>query len=301
MNNTLILIDGSSYLHRAFHALPSLTNAEGVPTGAVYGMTNMLKSLLHDYHPVYAAVVFDAKGETFRNALYPEYKANRPPTPDDLVAQISLVYEMVQALGFPLLMETGVEADDVIATLTKQAEAAGMPTLIFTGDKDLAQLVNASVTLIDTMKNTRLDVQGVQKKFGIPPDLIVDYLSLMGDNVDNVPGVKKVGPKTAVKWLETYGSLDAVMENAPQFKGKIGDNLRDALPHLPLTRQLVTLKCDVPLSHTPSQLKLNPADINQLRKLWTELGFKQWLSELPHDAPEKQYQTILTQAEFDQW
>jgi DNA polymerase-1 len=179
-NNTLILIDGTSYLYRAFHAVPSLTNSQGMPTGAVYGMTNMLKSLLHDYQPIYAAIVFDAKGKTFRDELYPEYKANRPPMPDDLVAQISLTHEMVQALGFPLIMENGVEADDVIATLTKQAEAAGMHTLIFTGDKDLAQLVNDSVTLIDTLKNTRLDVQGVIDKFGIPPELILDYLNLMG-------------------------------------------------------------------------------------------------------------------------
>lgn len=300
-NNTLILIDGSSYFYRAFHALPSLSNSEGVPTGAVYGMTNMLKSLLHNYQPVYAAVVFDAKGKTFRNDLYPEYKATRPPMPDDLVAQISLSHEIVQALGFPLIMESGVEADDVIGTLAKQAQTAGMQTLIFSGDKDFAQLVNTSITLIDTMKNTRLDVQGVQDKFGIPPDLIVDYLSLMGDNVDNVPGVKKVGPKTAVKWLQTYGSLDAVMENAAQIKGKIGENLREALPHLPLSRQLVTLKYDVPLSHSLQQLNLNSPDVNKLRKLYTDLEFQQWLTELPADTEEKKYHTILSQADFDNW
>jgi DNA polymerase-1 len=301
-NNTLILIDGTSYLYRAFHAVPSLTNSQGMPTGAVYGMTNMLKSLLHDYQPIYAAIVFDAKGKTFRDELYPEYKANRPPMPDDLVAQISLTHEMVQALGFPLIMENGVEADDVIATLTKQAEAAGMHTLIFTGDKDLAQLVNDSVTLIDTLKNTRLDVQGVIDKFGIPPELILDYLNLMGDKVDNVPGVKKVGPKTAVKWLQTYGSLEAVVENAAQFKGKIGENLREALPLLPLTRQLLTLKCDVPLSHTPQQLKLNSPDVNKLRQLYTELEFQKWLTEIPGGVKkQKQYYTILSQAEFDEW
>lgn len=207
-HNTLILVDGTNYLYRAFHAVPSLRNAQGLPTGAVYGITNMLKKLLQDYQPVYAAVVFDAKGPTFRHELYPEYKANRPEMPEDLITQIPLVHKMVQALGFPLLMESGVEADDVIGTLAKQAEAEGKQTLIFTGDKDFAQIVSPAITLIDTMKNIRLDVLGVLDKFGISPDLIVDYLSLMGDSVDNVPGVKKVGPKTAVKWLKTYGSLE---------------------------------------------------------------------------------------------
>ncbi len=280
-NKILILIDGSSYLYRAFHALPSFSNSQGLPIGAVYGMSNMLKSLLHNYQPVYAAVVFDAKGKTFRNELYSEYKANRPPMPNDLIPQIPLVHEMVRALGFPLLMENGVEADDVIGTLAKQADATGMHTLIFTGDKDFAQLVTPNITLIDTMKNTRLDVQGVQNKFGIPPNLFVDYLSLVGDAVDNVPGVKKVGPKTAVKWLEMYGSLDAVIENADKIKGKVGENLREALAHLPLTRQLVTLKCDVPLSHTPLQLKLNSSQI------------------IAVDTPKKKQ--ILSQADFEHW
>ncbi len=317
--NTIILVDGSSYLYRAFHAVPSLNNSQGIPTGAVYGMTNMLKSLLNEYQPVYAAVVFDAKGKTFREDWYPEYKANRPPMPEELVAQIPQTHEVVQALGFPLLMESGVEADDVIGTLAKQAEAAGMHTLIFTGDKDFAQLVNASITLIDTMKNTRLDEKGVQNKFGVPPKLIVDYLSLMGDTVDNVPGVKKVGPKTAVKWLNTYGSLDAVIENAAKITGKVGENLRDALPDLPLTRQLVTIKCDVPLSHSPPQLQLKPFDVNTLRQLFTTLEFKSWLAELPPspllekaETPplekveipplsKKQYHTLLTQTDFDEW
>jgi len=298
-NNTLILIDGTSYLYRAFHALPSLTNSQGMPTGAIYGMTNMLKSLLHDYQPTYAAVVFDAKGKSFRDELFPEYKTNRPPMPDDLVAQISLTHEMVQALGFPLIMENGVEADDVIGTLAKQAQAAGMHSFIFTGDKDFAQIVNDSVTLIDTLKKTRLDVQGVIDKFGIPPELIVDYLSLTGDTVDNVPGVKKVGPKTAVKWLQTYGNLDAVIENAAQFKGKIGENLREALPNFPLTRQLLTIKCDVPLSRSPQQLKLNAPDANKLQQLYLELEFKQWLTKTPPKP--KDYHTILTQSDFDKW
>jgi DNA polymerase-1 len=297
-HNTIILVDGSSYLYRAFHALPSFSNSEGKPTGAIYGMKNMLKSLLRDYKPVYAAVVFDAKGKTFRNELFPEYKANRPPMPEDLIEQIPLVHNMVRALGFPLLMETGVEADDVIGTLAKQAEAAGMQSLIFTGDKDFSQLVNASVTLIDTMKKTRLNAEGIQNKFGVPPELFIDYLSLMGDSADNIPGVKKVGPKTAAKWLTTYGSLDAIVENAAQFKGKVGENLREALPQLPLARKLVTIKCDVPLAYTPEQLKFNSANIAKLDQLNTKLEFK---SNVEVPILTKKYETILTQAEFDKW
>ena len=280
-NNTLILVDGFSYLYRAFHAVSSLSNSQGMPTGAIYGMGNMLQSLLDDYQPMYAAVVFDVRGKKFRHELYPEYKANRSPTPEALVAQIPLTYEVVQAMGFPLLMKSGVEADDVIGTLAKQAEAAGMHTFIFSSDKDFAQLVNASITLINSMKNARLDIQGVQKKFGIPPQLIVDYLSLIGDKADNVPGVKTVGPSTAVKWLKTYGSLDAVVAKATQIQGRVGEKLREALPHLPLTRQLLTIKCDVPLSHSPLQLKLKPYDVNKLRQLSTLLEFKSWLVEIP--------------------
>lgn len=282
MNKTsLILIDGSSYLYRAFHALPTFTNSKGIPTGAIYGITNMLKNLLHEYQPVYAAVVFDARGKTFRDELYPEYKANRQAMPEELVAQIPLAHEMVQALGFPLLMETGVEADDVIGTLAQQAQTAGLTTLIFTGDKDFAQLVNESITLVDTMKNTQLDVQGVIDKFGVLPTQMIDYLSLIGDSVDNVPGVPKVGPKTAVKWLQTYHSLAQVVENAGQIKGKVGENLRDALSYLPLSQQLVTIKCDVPLSYTPLQLTLKPQNLPKLRELYLQLEFKKYLLELP--------------------
>jgi DNA polymerase-1 len=328
MNNTLILIDGSSFLHRAFHAVPPLSNAQGVPTGAVYGIIKMLKNLRQDYQPVYAAVVFDAKGKNFRHELYPDYKANRSSMPEELAAQFPFTYDVVQALGFPLLIESGVEADDVIGTLAKQAEAAGMQTVIFTGDKDFAQLVNPAITLIDTMKKSRLDVQGVIDKFGVPPELIIDYLSLVGDTVDNVPGVKKVGPKTAVKWLKTYGSLNAVLENADQIKGKIGENLRDALPLMPLTRQLLTLKCDVSLSQSPRQLNINPFNFNKLKKIYTELEFQQLLAKLPKipsnsplikgevsqvekakeadkgeqaGTPQKQYHTILTQTAYDDW
>ncbi|MEK8018774.1 MAG: DNA polymerase I [Candidatus Parabeggiatoa sp.] len=321
-NNDLILIDGSNYFYRAFHAMSSLSNSKGIPTGAVYGMMTMLKSLLADYQPRYAAVVFDVKGKTFRHDLYPDYKANRQPMPKALSMQIQHTHQMVQALGFPLLMENGVEADDVIGTLAKQAEAAGIRTLIFSADKDFAQLVNHAITLLNTMRNQRLDVQGVISKFGIPPELIVDYLSLIGDNVDNIPGIKKVGPKTAVKWLKNYGSLDGVIKNAWKFTGKVGDNLQEALPHFPLTRQLLTIKCDVPLLYTPQELTLNPENINQLRQLYIELEFQTELAALPRDlftpsafvdsnldsveeadgkGHKKQYHTVMTQTDFDLW
>ncbi len=305
--NTLILVDGSGYLYRAFHALPPLTNSQGMPTGAIYGITNMLKNLLAEYQPTYVAVVFDARGKTFRHDLYTEYKANRPAMPDDLSQQIPWVHELIQALGFPLLAEAGVEADDVIGTLAKQAESAGMQTLIFTGDKDFAQLVNDHIILVDTMKNTRLDTQGVQTKFGIPPELMVDYLSLIGDTVDNVPGVNKVGPKTAVKWLDAYGSLSEIMKHADKIKGKVGENLRNALNYLPLTQQLVTIKCDVPLSKTPAELTLNTPDNVKLYPLYETLAFKQWLNEVSEFGEpaskivEHDYQTILTEDAFSYW
>jgi DNA polymerase-1 len=276
--NKVILIDGTNYLYRAFYAL------ENMPNGAIYGITNMLKSLLKDYKPAYAAIVFDAKGSNFRHSLFPEYKANRTKTPEELSAQIPHVHEIVQALGFPLLMETGVEADDVIGTLALQAQAAGMEVLIFTGDKDFAQLVNSQITIVDTMKKTNFDVSAVIEKFGVAPELIVDYLSLVGDKVDNIPGVNKVGPKTAVKWLNAYGSLDGVVENAAKIKGKVGEYLREALPQLPLNRQLVTIKSDVVLSKTVEDLAFNAVDVEKLRKLYTVLNFKQWLSQLPSDA-----------------
>jgi DNA polymerase-1 len=318
--NTLILIDGSSYLYRAFHALPSLSNSQGAPTGALYGITTMLKNLLATYQPVYAAIVFDTVGKTCRDELYPDYKANRPPMPDELVKQLSLSHELARALGFPVVLQSGIEADDIIGTLAKQAEALGMQVLIFTGDKDFAQLVNAAITLIDTMKNTRLDAQGVKDKFGIPPELIVDYLTLIGDTADNIPGVHQVGPKTAVKWLTTYGSLAQLIENAATITGKVGDNLRRTLPQLPLTRQLVTLNCEVQLPYAPQQLTLKPPEVSKLRQLFTELEFQPWLKELPKQpaglealageprtlagleaSAGRHYHTILTQADFDDW
>jgi DNA polymerase-1 len=282
MNPTdrLILVDGSSYLYRAFHAMPSLSNSKGMPTGAIYGVANMLRRLLKDYQPRLMAVVFDAKGKTFRDDLFAQYKAHRPPMPDELRAQIPLLHELVQAMGLPMLIIDGVEADDVIGTLARQATQHGIDTLISTGDKDLAQLVNPHVTLVNTMDNTTLDPQGVVEKFGIPPELIIDYLTLVGDSVDNIPGVPKVGPKTAVKWLAEYGSLQGIVDHAAQIGGKVGDNLRASLAQLPLSRQLATIKCDVELATGPEQLGLKPADRERLIRLVGELEFKSWLSEL---------------------
>lgn len=294
----VILIDGTNYLFRAFHALQDFHNQEGMPTGAIYGITNMLKSLIKDYQPVYAAIVFDAKGSNFRHSLFSEYKANRAKTPDELITQIPYVHEMVQALGFPMLMQEGVEADDVIGSLAKQAQAAGMEVLIFSGDKDFAQLVNSQVTIVDTMKKTKFDVSAVIEKFGVAPELIVDYLSLIGDKIDNIPGVYKVGPKTAVKWLNAYGSLNGIVENAAKIKGKVGEYLREALPQLPLNRQLVTIKSDVVLSKTIENLTLKAVDVEKLQQLYTVLNFKQWLNQLPVSNAQN---TILKQANFDQY
>ncbi len=240
----LLLVDGSSYLYRAFHAMPDLRNRQNAPTGAIYGVLNMLRRLDSDYKAAdvaYKACVFDAKGKTFRDDWYPEYKANRPPMPDDLVRQIEPLHAAITALGWPLLMFDGVEADDVIGTLARQAAAQGIEVIISTGDKDLAQLVGPHVTLVNTMSNEVLDEAGVLAKFGVPPERIVDYLTLMGDTVDNVPGVSKVGPKTAVKWLAQYGSLDGVMAHADEVGGVVGENLRQALGFLPLGRKLVTV------------------------------------------------------------
>lgn len=286
-NNTLFLVDGSSYLYRAYHAMPNLLNAQGKPTGVAYGVTNMLKRLLQEYQPQHAAIVFDAKGKTFRHELYPEYKATRSATPDELIQQIAVTHDLVRALGFPLLMETGVEADDVIGTLAKQAAALGMQVVIFTGDKDFAQLVNENIILINTMNNTRLDIAGVEEKFGVPPQAIIDYLILVGDSSDNIPGVDKVGAKTASKWLKRYGSLENLLNNSRSVVGKVGENLRAAVPQFPLARELVTIRCDVPLPLSVSELQMQAAQPEKLRELFTELGFKQWLKELGGEiAPE---------------
>lgn len=302
-NNLLLLIDGTSYLYRAFHAMPSLHTASGHPTGATFGITNMFKSILAAYAPTHAAVAFDTHRHTFRSELYADYKGHRPPMPPELAMQIPIIHKIVRALGFNLLLEDGVEADDVIGTLAKQAEALGMITLIFSGDKDFAQLVNTQIVLIDTLKDAYLDALGVIKKFEVPPALIVDYLTLVGDKVDNVPGVRGVGDKTAVKWLKQYGSLDNLVAHAAEITGKVGDNLRQALPQLALSRQLVTIKCDVPMPVTPAQLQRQSPDNDTLRQLFTDLEFRQWLSELPRAdvvAPPSQT-TILTWDALTEW
>ena len=275
----LILIDGSSYLYRAFHALPPLSNAQGEPTGALFGVVNMLRSTLKA-QPEYLAFVSDAPGPTFRDELYDQYKANRPPMPDDLRAQVKPMLAIVAALGFPVLCVPGVEADDVIGTLAEQAHAQGIEVLISTGDKDLAQLVRPGVTLINTMTNTTMDVAGVFDKFGVRPEQIIDFLSLTGDSVDNVPGVTKCGPKTAAKWLAEYTTLDGVIANADKIGGKIGEYLREALPKLPLSRSLVTIKTDVPLEVGVTGLTQRERHTEQLRELFTRYDFKAALKDL---------------------
>jgi DNA polymerase-1 len=282
---TLLLVDGSSYLYRAYHALPDLRSPAGLPTGAIYGVLSMLRRMPSDFKASHCACVFDAKGKTFRDDWYPAYKANRPPMPDDLAQQIEPLHECVRALGWRLICEPGVEADDVIGTLATQAAAAGFEVLISTGDKDLAQLVTPQVTLINTMTNERLDVAGVQQKFGVPPGRIVDYLTLIGDAVDNVPGVDKVGPKTAVKWLETYGSLDAIVAAADTIGGKVGENLRAAREFLPLGRRLVTVVCDLPLPVQPVELGIGEPDAASLRSRYEALGFRSWLKALDEPQP----------------
>ena len=284
LDKTLLLVDGSSYLYRAFHAMPDLRNALGEPTGAIYGVINMLRRLRNDYKADYLACVFDAKGKTFRDDLYADYKANRAPMPDDLVAQIAPLHDAVRALGWPLLMIDGVEADDVIGTLAHMATREGVKTVVSTGDKDLTQLVNPGVTLVNTMSNEVLDEAGVTQKFGVPPALIVDYLSLIGDAVDNVPGVHKVGPKTAVKWLTQYGSLDAVMAHAGEIGGAVGENLRQALEWLPKGRHLLTVKCDVPLPAALHDLAAKEQDAKTLAALFERYGFKTWLKEVQGGA-----------------
>ncbi len=311
---TLILVDGSSYLFRAFHALPEMRNSRGQCTHAVRGVISMIQKLISEYKPEHVAIVFDAKGKTFRNDMYADYKANRPPMPDELRSQIQPLHDLIRALGLPLLCVEGVEADDVIGTLSKQATEAGMKTIISTGDKDMAQLVDASVKLINTMSHETLDEAGVVKKFGVPPNRIIDYLTLIGDTVDNVPGVPKVGPKTAVKWLAAYDSLDGVMQKADEFKGKVGEYLRESLAFLPLSRDLVTIKCDVELDASPLTLTPQQEDTERLIEIYTELEFKSLLADKlttpaadaseanqPVVQLETDYQLILQQADFDRW
>jgi len=274
---TLLLVDGSSYLYRAYHAMPDLRGPDGGPTGALYGMINMLRRMRKEVTAEYSACVFDAKGKTFRDDWYPDYKANRPSMPDDLSRQIEPIHVAVRALGWPLLMIDGVEADDVIGTLSTEAEKRGMNVIVSTGDKDLAQLVSDHVTLINTMTNEKLDRAGVLAKFGVPPERIVDYLSLIGDTVDNVPGVEKCGPKTALKWLTQYESLDGIVAHADEIKGAVGDNLRRALDFLPMARKLVTVErnCDLTehIASIEENLQSRPESREELRDVFTRHGF----------------------------
>ncbi|MEY6431220.1 DNA polymerase I [Thioalkalicoccus limnaeus] len=306
----LVLVDGSSYLFRAYHALPKLSNSHGEPTGALVGVLNMLRKLIDDYQPERIAVVFDAPGRTFRDDLFPDYKATRPPLPEDLRAQIEPLHEVVRAMGLPLLAVPGVEADDVIGTLATQAAAAGLRTLISTGDKDLAQLVDERITLVNTMSGAQLDPEAVRAKFGVPPERIVDLLALTGDNVDNIPGVPNCGPKTAAKWLQAYGDLDGVMARADEVKGKVGDNLRAALDRLPLTRDLTRVRRDLSLDLSPDDLRPAQPDLKALRDWYRRLEARRLLATLPDDgelahatavSAAPGYELILTEAAFEAW
>ncbi|CDZ76309.1 DNA polymerase I [Legionella massiliensis] len=314
MASPLVLIDGSSYFFRAFHALPPLTNSKGQPTGAVYGVANMVKRLIKDYQPEQIAVIFDAKGKTFRDEWYPEYKANRPPMPQELSSQFKPLLEVLEAMGLPLLIVENVEADDVIGTLARMATEQKQEVIISTGDKDMAQLVNEHVSLINTMSNQTLDIAGVKEKFGVSPEQIIDYLTLIGDTVDNVPGVTKCGPKTAVKWLGQYGTLDNLIADSAAIGGKIGEYLRNSLPQLPLSKRLVTIKTDVELHLGIADLRPRPANQERLIELTRELEFKNWLKELlgqesngketvTESAPPKEasYEIINSQQQLDSW
>jgi len=311
----LILIDGSSYLYRAFYVpqLKRMQTTSGQPTGAVFGVVNMIKSLASEYPDSNIVAIFDAKGKNFRHELYQDYKANRPSMPDELRSQIDYVYTAVKALGLPLVAVPGVEADDVIGTYAKQASRAGQTVLVASGDKDLAQIVNDKVNLIDTMKKVIMDEAGVSEKFGVRPDQIIDYLALMGDTSDNIPGVPKVGPKTAVKWLAEYETLDAVIENAEKIGGKVGENLREFIPQLPLSKDLVTIRCELELEPKLGDLKQTDQDKDTLIELFQILQFKKWLAELgadvlvnvaTDDMPDfkaGEYHTIFEKEEFLAW
>jgi DNA polymerase I len=336
----LLLVDGSSYLYRAFHAMPDLRNSANEPVGAIQGVLNMLRRLHKDYPSDYSACVFDAKGKTFRDDIYPEYKANRASMPDDLRVQIEPLFETIRAMGWPLIIEEGVEADDVIGALAKQAEREGISTIISTGDKDISQLVNDKITVVNTMRDAFrrtddiLDIAGVTAKFGIPPSLMIDYLVLVGDTSDNVPGVEKVGPKTAVKWLQEYGSLENIVANANNISGKVGENLRAALDWLPTARELITIRCDVGIREHFDELVQQAPDKEKLAELFDRFEFRSWKRELDnmgdtttfsatpvknltsetpiHSAQtadmfataannSRQYSTILSTADLDTW
>ena len=310
---SLVLVDGSYYLFRAYHVpqLQQFKTSRDEPTGAIFGVMNMLHKLVNEYEPDYFAVVFDAKGKSFRSDIYPEYKAHRPPIPEELSCQIEPLFEIIRAEGFPLLAIDNVEADDVIATLAKQGETKGYKVVISTGDKDLAQIVDDNIHLINTMTNTLYDPAGVKEKFGVPPERIIDYLALVGDSVDNVPGIPKVGPKTAAKWLNEYGSLDNIIAHAGEIKGKVGEYLRENLQQLELSRELVTLKLDLSLDQKPETLLRTDPDLETLQDHFKHWEFNSWLKELPIHAPdddedlpdesEPEYEIILTKETLESW
>ncbi|XOV83857.1 MAG: DNA polymerase I [bacterium] len=280
----VVLVDGSSYLFRAFFALPELKTTKGHPTGAIRGVISMIRRLVKDYAGSPIAVIFDAPGKTFRDDLYPEYKANREAMPDDLRAQIEPIHEIIRAMGIPLLIVPGVEADDVIGTLAQQATDAQRHTVVSTSDKDMAQLVSDHVTLVNTMTDTKMDTNGVAEKFGVPPERIIDYLALVGDSVDNIPGVPKVGPKTAAKWLTAFGTLDEIMTRAEEVGGKVGENLRESLDQLPLSRELATIKCDVDLDIHLTDLTPHEPDEAALLDYFSAWEFKTWVEELQNSS-----------------
>jgi len=298
----LVLVDGSSYLFRAFHALPPLVNSRGHPTGAVKGVINMIRSLIKEYPDSHIAIVFDAKGKTFRNEIYPDYKAHRPPMPDELRSQIKPIHDIVRAMGLPMLVIEGVEADDVIGTLASQANLHGIDTLISTGDKDLSQLVSRHVTLINTMTGEVLDEQGVETKFGVTPEQFIDYLALVGDKADNIPGVPGVGPKTAVKWLQEFRDIEGVIANSAEISGKIGERLRENIEQVRLSYELATIKRDVELELGINELKLAAQDDQELYRLFRELEFKSWITELETrgvEAAEGQEEAPATEAALE--
>lgn len=301
----IILVDGSSYFYRAYHALPPLSNTKGMPTGAIHGVLNMLKKLIKDHNPKYLAMIFDAKGKTFRDDLYAEYKANRGPMPDDLQLQVKPLHAIIAHLGVPVIVMQGVEADDVIGSLTHTMTKQGYRVLISTGDKDMTQLVNSKVRLINTMNNQVLDTKGVLDKFGVNPEQIIDYLTLVGDKVDNVPGVDSCGPKTAVKWLQQYHNIDNLIEHADEIKGKIGLKLKEAIPQLGLSKQLVTIKTDVAVSDAVAHLQLGKPDSEQLIPLFEELEMNSWLQDMQQDSKLKnpsqhKFTIVYTKEDLDE-
>ena len=321
-----ILVDGSSYLFRAFHGLPPLVNSKGHPTGAIKGVISMLKRIPQDYPGSNVIVIFDAKGKNFRHDLFPEYKANRPPMPDDLRCQIEPIHRIIKAMGFPLLIIPDVEADDVIGVLANEATHNKQDVIVSTGDKDMAQLVSDHVTLVNTMTDSKMDIAGVQEKFGVRPDQIIDYLALIGDTVDNIPGVPKCGPKTAVKWLAQYESLEGVIKHADEIKGKVGEYLRESIPFLPLSYELATIKTDIELPQKLHEIEHDAEDSAELVALFKEYEFRSWVTAIEKDGaftrdhsikkvsensevaeqvatiePDLDYQTILTEADFNLW